>query len=215
LNSDLGLSVSTKNGTYDYISIIDTSAGDVTINLSDLENTVYYIKKFKKVGVNKLFLQSFAGFSDFSSLLEVAESCCIVYDPTNPIWEILYNNTVINTKIKTKKITGIDCETWAAGVEIEPTKAGVIFMPLTAFLVAEDNHSELAKSSINQFSKGYSNNFVTSVINNLSLNQNTSFIYSGAGVNNEEFKNDLYLFGRDFINPGAVTLYVTYQEITL
>ena len=47
LDSNLGFSVSTKNGTYDYISIIDTSAGDVTIDISALENTVYYIKKKK------------------------------------------------------------------------------------------------------------------------------------------------------------------------
>lgn len=212
LNSDLGLSVSTMNGVFDYISIIDTSAGDVTIDLSPLEGIfTFFIKKFKTNGLNNIILESALGFSDGSNELIVSDYCFIVFDTYK--WFIFQNNTVINIKIKTKKITNIDCQTWAAGVEIEPTKAGVIFMPMTAFLVAEDNHSELAKSSINQFSKGYSNNFVTSGINNLSLNQNTSFIYSGA--NNEEFKNDLYLFGQDFINPGAVTLYVTYQEITL
>lgn len=211
LDSNLGFSVSTKNGTYDYISIIDTSAGDVTIDISALENTVYYIKKFKKVGANKLFLQSFAGFSDFSSLLEVPESCCIVYDPTNQIWEILYNNTVTNTIIKSKKITGIDCQTWSAGIEIEPTKAGVIFMPMTAFLVAEDNHTNVINANINSSTAPIGAAFTATTATNLNTGDNVSFALFFNGTN--EFKNDLYLFGADFVNPGTVTLYVTYQEI--
>lgn len=213
LDSNLGLSVSTKNGTYDYISIIDTSAGDVTIDISSLENTVYYIKKFKKVGANKLFLQSFAGFSDFSSLLEVPESCCIVYDPTNPIWEILYNNnnTVTNTIIKSKKITNIDCQTWSAGVEIEPTKPGVIFMPITAFLLTEDNHTDNIQASINK-NTSLIQAFYASLITSMSSATNLSFYLKDNSYN--VFGDDLYLFGQDFLNPGTVTLYVTYQEIT-
>ncbi len=217
LHSNLGLSVSTfdTNGyNFDYISLIDASVTDVFADLETIEIYNGLIKVYKVKGPNKLFLESsVSGFSDGTNILEVSEYAVIVYDLPNAKWQILYNNTVTNTKIKSKKITGINCETWSTGVEIEPTKAGVIFMPKTAFLVAEDNHSELAKSSINQFSKGYSNNFVTSGVINLSLNQNISFIYSG--VNNEEFKNDLYLFGIDYITAGNVTLYVTYQEIAL
>ncbi len=47
----------------------------------------------------------------------------------------------------------------------------------------------------------------------MTTGDNVNFALLTSDIN--AFKDDLNLYGYDFINPGLVTLYVTYQEITL
>lgn len=102
LNDSLGVAVEntviTTEGP-EYVSLIDTSAGDVTEDLTTVEAYLNVFKFIKVSGPNNLILQSTQGFSDGSTELVVTDSCLLFNDPLAITWQILYNTDGVKTEI--------------------------------------------------------------------------------------------------------------------